>query len=62
MKLKQTRKYLAGLLGMDPRWITKRLKKLGIIHRGALTPIELCMLENDIGNQHQLNNAFKNSD
>ncbi len=48
MKRLNTRVGLADKLSVDRRTITKWLKEIGIAHRRALTPKELCLFEEKV--------------
>lgn len=59
MKLNQTRKYLATLFGVDQRWITKKIKELGITHSGALTPLDLELISKGLGDPNAYKKLFR---
>jgi hypothetical protein len=62
MKLVATRKHLANLFGVDQRWIVKKLKQIGITHRGCLTPLDLELLKKNVGDPSVYKTAFRNTD
>jgi hypothetical protein len=61
MKLNQTRKYLAQLFGVDQRWITKKMKEIGITHRGILTPLDLELLSKAVGDPNVYKKLFRST-
>jgi hypothetical protein len=49
----ETRKYLAELFGWDKETLTRKLRAIGITHRGLLTPMDLQLIYNKIGTPEQ---------